>query len=249
MSALTQALSVCLSTVALIGREYLRLPAFSIPTFSMPLLLFLFFGGASTTEGGAAGASLVLLGYCGFAVLGVAIFSFGAGLALERVSPWEQFQRTLPVSPWVRYVARLAVVLVFSALSLVPLVGVGLLVSKATVAVVLAPRNAFSLLLGVAVFSAVGTALGYWLPVRGALPLTNLVYLPLSYAGGMLGGAGARLDRWNILPTSQWNDLLYGTALRHAVPWWPTVGMLLWLVALSVLAVAGYRRVQRETFR
>jgi ABC-2 type transport system permease protein len=193
---------------------------------------------------------MALLGYCGFAVLGVALFSFGAGLALERVSPWEQFQRTLPVSPWVRYVSRLVVVLAFSLVSLVPLVGVGLLVSDASAAVVLAPGNAVSLLLGIAVFSALGTALGYWLPVRGAVPLTNLVYLPLSYAGGMLGAAADdRLDRWGVLPTTQWNDLLYGTSLQHTLPAWPTAGMLVWLLLLSAVAVLGYQRVQRETFR
>ncbi|WP_426566077.1 hypothetical protein ACPPVT_05800 [Angustibacter sp. McL0619] len=248
------ALSVCASTVSLIGREHLRLPAFSVPTFSMPVLVYLFFGtvrGRAAGQGGAESAtSLELLGYCGFAVLGVALFSFGASLALERVSPWEQFQRTLPVSGGVRYVARVAVVLTFSLASLLPLLAVGLTVGGADPGVVLRPVNLLPLALGVAVFSALGTTLGYWLPVRGAVPLTNLIYLPLSFAGGLLGAARAdRVDRWGVLPTTQWNELLYGTSVRHCVPVTATVGLLCWLAVLSLLALVGYQRVQRETFR
>src|SRR4029079_13689757 len=81
--------------------------------------------------------SLELLGYCGFAVLGVALFSFGASLAMERVSPWEQFPRTLPVSAQLRYVARVALVLTFSVASLLPLLAVGLTVGNADPGIVL----------------------------------------------------------------------------------------------------------------
>jgi ABC-2 type transport system permease protein len=241
--------SVCASTVALIGREHLRLPAFSVPTFSMPVLVYLFFGTLRGGHGEPA-TSLELLGYCGFAVLGVALFSFGASLAMERVSPWEQFQRTLPVSALLRYVARVAVVLTFSVASLLPLLAVGLTVGHADPTIVLRPANLLPLGLGVAVFSALGTTAGYWLPVRGAVPLTNLLYLPLSFAGGLLGAARAhRLDRWSVLPTTQWNDLLYGTSVQHRLPVAATVGLLAWLLLLSGLAVLGYRRVERETFR
>lgn len=243
--------TVCGSTVAIIGREQLRLPAFSIPTFSMPALLYLFFGAFSGgRDATPADAAMELLGYCGFAVLGVTLFSFGAGLALERVSPWEQFQRTLPVPAFARYAARVAVVLAFSVASLVPLLVVGLLVGDAPPARLLSAANLLPLLLGVGVFSALGTALGYWLPVRGAVPLTNLVYLLLSFAGGMLGAApGHRLDRWALLPTTQWNDLLVGTAVRHHTPSGAVLGLLVWLVVLSAAALAGYQRVQRESFR
>lgn len=34
-----RAVAVCWSSVTLLGREHLRLPAFSLPTFFMPLLL------------------------------------------------------------------------------------------------------------------------------------------------------------------------------------------------------------------
>jgi ABC-2 type transport system permease protein len=243
--------TVCGSTVGIIGREQLRLPAFSVPTFTMPALLYLFFGALSGSRPTTStGAAMELLGYCGFAVLGVALFSFGAGLALERVSAWEQFQRTLPVPAFVRYAARVAVVLAFSLASLVPLLVVGLVSSDAPAAAVLSAANLLPLLLGVGVFSALGTALGYWLPVRGAVPLTNLVYLLLSYAGGMLGTApGHRLDRWALLPTTQWNDLLVGTAVRHHAPSGAVLGLVVWLVVLSGVALAGYRRVQRESFR
>lgn len=246
---MNRTLSVCGSTVTLIVREHLRLPAFSVPTFSMPVLIYLFFGAIGSDQGPKA-ASAELLGYCGFAVLGVALFSFGASLAMERVSPWEQLQRTLPVSPLVRYGARVAVALTFSLASLVPLLIVGLLWGGADPATVLHLGNLLPLLLGVGVFSALGTALGYWLPVRGAVPLTNLLYLPLSYAGGLMGANPQdRLDQWAILPTTQWNDLLYATATGHELPLGSALGLVGWLVALSAFALVGYRRIEQEVFR
>ena len=252
MSGLQRAVRVCGSTVALIGREHVRLPAFSVPTLTMPVLLYLFFGvldPGGAEAGSASDGALELLGYCGFAVLGVALFSFGAGVALDRVTAWEQFQRTLPVPALVRYVARLAVVLTFSAVSLLPLVATGLLLHRASASVVLAPANLVPLLLGMAVFCALGTALGYWLPPRGAVPLTNLVYLPLSYAGGLLGtSASHRLDRWAVLPTTQWNDLLYATAVGAPVPTGALLGLLGWFAGLTAVSLVGYHRVQRESF-
>ena len=252
MTDLQRATRVCGSTVAVIGREHLRLPSFSVPTLTMPVLLYLFFGvfdpGGSGVRSAPDGA-LELLGYCGFAVLGVALFSFGAGVALDRVTAWEQFQRTLPVSALVRYVARLAVVLTFSAVSLLPLLAAGLALHRAPASVVLAPANLLPLLLGMAVFCALGTALGYWLPPRGAVPLTNLVYLPLSYAGGLFGtSVSHRLDRWAVLPTTEWNDLLYATAVGAPVPTSALLGLLGWFVGLTAVALVGYHRVQRESF-
>ena len=35
----------------------------------------------------------------GFAVIGVAFFQFGVGIAVDRASPWEAYLRTLPVGP------------------------------------------------------------------------------------------------------------------------------------------------------
>ena len=52
--------------------------------------------------------------FAGFAVIGVAFFQFGVGIAIDRASPWETYLRTLPVGPLVRLAARLLSAAVFA---------------------------------------------------------------------------------------------------------------------------------------
>ena len=114
----------------------------------------------------------------------VAFFQFGVGIAAGRATPWESYLRTLPVTPGHGWrdvcsppspsaprrrhrrsrrddrlrggAARLAVR--------------GLVVG---------------LLLGSMPFAFLGIALGYWLSPRAALPVANLLFLPLAIAGSL----------------------------------------------------------------
>ncbi len=73
--------------------ELLRYPAFSVPTLAFPALFFLLF----VSPRNDADPTLLLASFAGFAVLAVAFFQFGVGIATERESPWERFLRTLPL--------------------------------------------------------------------------------------------------------------------------------------------------------
>ena len=75
--------------------ELLRYPAFLVPTLAFPAVFFLFFVAPRTQ----AAASVEMATFAGFAVIGVAFFQFGVGIAVERASPWETYLRTLPVGP------------------------------------------------------------------------------------------------------------------------------------------------------
>jgi ABC-2 type transport system permease protein len=79
--------------------ELLRYPAFSIPTLAFPALFFLLFVAPRTD----ADPNLLLASFAGFAVLAVAFFQFGVGIAAERESPWERYVRTLPLRLRVRF--------------------------------------------------------------------------------------------------------------------------------------------------
>ena len=63
--------------------ELLRLPSFSVPTLLLPSVLFLLFA-VGRTKDESEGA---LAGFAAMAVLGVAVFQFGAGIAIERGHP------------------------------------------------------------------------------------------------------------------------------------------------------------------
>jgi len=57
--------------------ELLRYPAFSVPTLAFPALFFLLFVSPRTE----ADPTLLLASFAGFAVLAVAFFQFGVGIA------------------------------------------------------------------------------------------------------------------------------------------------------------------------
>ncbi len=82
--------------------ELARYPSYLVPTLVLPSVFFLFFIPATRVDAPASMAT-----FAGFAVIGVAFFQFGVGIAAERDTPWETYLRTLPIGPAVRLGTRL----------------------------------------------------------------------------------------------------------------------------------------------
>jgi ABC-2 type transport system permease protein len=210
--------------------ELLRLPAFSVPTVGFPALFFLFFA----VPGFAADQpELATALFAGFAVLGVAFFQFGVGIAAERASPWERYLRTLPLAPATRFAALLTVSPELSAVAWLEL--------------------AVALLAGSVPFALLGIALGYLASPRAALPIANVVYLALAYAGGLWTGpenlphAVERVSP--LMPTRAYADALASAALGLHGPLraWITLG--LYTAGAAWLAGWAYRRDEGQRFR
>ncbi|MDQ7849722.1 MAG: ABC transporter permease [Armatimonadota bacterium] len=231
--------------------ELARLPAYVMPTLIFPAMIFVFFAVPQARDPSAA--NLGMASFIAFAVLGVAFFQFGVGIASERRSPWETYLRTLAVTPLSRFLSR-----VLSALAFAVAAG-GIVVLTA---VILTPvrlsiqgwlRLGAAVLAGSVPFAFLGISLGYWAHPRGALPLANLLYLLLSYAGGLwvrphsLPAAVARLSP--LLPTRLYGEVVWSAALE--IPWradhWFWLGAYALLFAF--LAVAGYLRDEGERYR
>ena len=228
--------------------ELLRYPAFVLPTIGFPALFFLFFGRA----GPAAGAGASMASYTAFAVFGVVFFQFGVGIAQERSAPWQLFLRVLPVAPWQRLVGRLCSAALFAAASAGVVIAVALGRSTVAVGGLGWLRLAVALAAGAVPFGLLGIALGYLLSPRAALPIANLVYLGLSYLGGLWTGPaglhGVARTVSPFLPTRRWSDLVVGAV--GAGPW--QTGSMLWLAgyagAFAVLARFAYRRDEARHF-
>lgn len=228
--------------------ELLRYPAFVIPTIGFPALFFLFFGRA----GSAAAAGAGMASYAAFAVFGVVFFQFGVGIAQERIAPWQLFLRVLPVAPWQRLVGRLCSAALFAAASASVVVAVALGRSDVAVDWLGWLRLAAALAAGAVPFGLLGIALGYLLSPRAALPIANLVYLGLSYLGGLWTGPdglhGVARTVSPYLPTRRWSDLVVGAVGTGS---WQPVSVL-WLagyaVGFAVLARVAYRRDEARHF-
>ena len=229
--------------------ELARYPSFSVPTLAFPAALFLLFG--SRRSGGAA--ELALASYAALAVLGVAFFQFGVGIAAERTSHWHSFLQVLPASTTIRFAARVGSAVVFAFAATMPVVVLALATTSARLDARGWALLASALGAGAIPLSLLGIALGYWMTPRGALPLANLLFLGLSYAGG-LWNAGPALPRpvaavSPYLPTRSWGELLAAAVGQGS--WRSTTLIVLgaWGGVFALLAAWGYRRDEGERFR
>jgi len=227
--------------------ELLRYPSFSLSALLFPSVLFLIFVRAYPQP-----ANTRMAGFAAIAVLGVLFFQFGVGIAADRVSSWEAYLRTLPAGPRLRFAARICAALVFAgtAATVVAVVAaattpVGMPVTRWLALIV-------ALTLGAVPFGLLGIAIGYLVRPRAALPIANLLYLPLSYVGGLWAGPTARLgrhDAWlDLVPTHAWASSLWSAV--GATSFDPAAPALLavWTVVIGGVAVRAYRRDEGERF-
>ena len=226
--------------------ELLRYPTFSVPTLVFPTLLFLVFAAPNVDEE----AGIAMAGFAATALLGVAFFQFGVGIAAERSSPWESFLRVLPVTVRTRLAARVGSALLYGGTS----TALVICAAVATTPVSLPPGRWVALvgvlLLGGVPFALLGIALGYATRPRAALPVANLLFLALAYVGGLFTGPRhlpESLDEVSrYLPTRQWGELLWKAVEGRLWQPGPLLGLTAYTVAFGALAVIGYRRDEGE---
>jgi ABC-2 type transport system permease protein len=233
--------------------ELAHIPAFTVPSLGLPLITYLIFG-LPAVHGDPYVAAGVFVGFAAFALLGIVMFQFGVGIAADRSSAWERFVRTLPSSAAERFSARLLVAAVFSSAALVPLVGCALITTPLHLSPLAWLRILVALFVGAVLVGLLGIMLGYLLNERGALPITNLLYLPLSYLGGLFSSGTGDLPKalhsvspW--LPTRQWGDLLIRFGLGGRLPGHQLLALVAYSVLFAAGAAYGYRRDEQRQYR
>ena len=229
----------------------LRTPAYSVITVLMPGLIFLFIGVAVSE--GRESANLLLASFCIFALLGVAFFQFGVGLAQERGTPWEAYLRTLPVTAATRFAARLMAATVFALAAVALVIVLAVTLTDAGMPAGTWFRFVVSVVAAAVPAALLGIAVAYWASPKAALPVANLLYIGMSFGGGLFippASLPGFIDRVSIvLPTRQFGELAWA-AVRGAD--WP-LSAWLWIAAYTVvfggLAIWGYRRDEGVKYR
>lgn len=230
-------------------RELVRYPAYVVPTLLFPTAFFLFF----VVPSAGRFATVKTAAFAGFAAIGVAFFQFGVGIANERASPWEAYLRTLPVGVGQRLAARVLSAAVFATAAAALLLAVGVATTDAALSTARWLELALVLLVGTVPFALLGIALGYWAPARGALPIANLAYLGLAYAGGLWLRPSELPDAVRavspFLPTRALADALTATVYGHPFTPRPWLALLAFASGFGLLAAWGFRRDEGRRFR
>ena len=242
-----------------IGAEFKkqwRIPIFSISTIAFPVLLFIIFGvpaAGQTFENGASVGQYILASMSAYGLMGIAFFSFGISVAVERGQGWMKLMRATPMPAYVYFSARIVMALLFalvicSVLFPVAIISAGVRMPFWQWTTLLA-----TLLLGLLPIITIGFTVGYWAGPNSAAPIAQLAYFLLAFASGLwlpfeqlpvfVQAVGA------YLPTHHYAQLAWaavgasdGRVAQH----------ILWLMGTTIvfgaLASWGYRRDQGEQY-
>lgn len=228
--------------------QLVRIPAYAVPTLLFPSFFFLLFGAHAVGDDPV----WITSGFAATAVLGVAFFQFGVGLAIERSSPWERYVRTLPVGASTRLAAQVLAAVVFAIASASAVVALAGIVTADPLPAARYAAFLVALLAGALPFALLGIAIGYLVSPRAAVPVANLVYLPLAVAGSLWSSPAdlpESLDRVSrVVPTRTWTEVVARSAAGELPPL-RNVGILAaWSVLFGAVAAVAYRRDEGERF-
>ncbi len=168
--------------------KLMRMRSYVIFTLTFPLMFYVFFGllmGGNNPPGTMSMASYLLGTYGTFGVMGVALFGFGVGVAVERGLGWLQVKRASPMPPSAHLVARLVVCVIFSGILITLLFGMGIVFGGVRMPVDRWVLLCLSLLAGTIPFCTLGLALGNIAKPNSAPGLINVVYLPMAFCSGL----------------------------------------------------------------
>lgn len=168
--------------ITLTLRVLFRQPGFWIPTVVFPAMLYGFFGANS---GGGQWAANAMASFSIYAVLGVGFFQFGVSVAQDRESPFATWQRTLPGHVAYQWISRVLASIVFITIAVLLVIILALLMTDTRLDATAWLRLALVCLMCSVTATLMGIALGSISSARAAVPVANLVYLPLAYLGGL----------------------------------------------------------------
>ena len=162
----------------------IRNPAFALPAVLFPALFYIFFGVLMNQHDPQA-ATYLLCTYGTFGIIGPALFSFGAGLAVERGQGWLDIKDASPMPASAQIVSRLLVSMAFSVMVLISLGLVAFFFTDVSLSLSQVLTLSTILVMGGLPFCLLGLTLGLLLKAESAPAVVNLVYLPISFLSGL----------------------------------------------------------------
>lgn len=234
----------------------LRVPAFTISGLALPVMFYAFFGlpNLHHTIDGVGGGVYLLGSFGAYSMSSLMVFNFGIGVAQERGGKVDLLMRATPLPPPIYLLSKLIVAVVFALIALLLLIAFAVLVGGVriplgTVAVIVG-----RLLLGSIPFIGMGFAIGYGFGASAAPGITNLIYLPMSFASGIfipLTGLPEFVQRVApYLPTYHFGQLAWiSVGARHTESLAKAaLGLSIWTLIFFAIALRSYRAEEERKF-
>lgn len=231
--------------------ELLRQPMYILTTLIFPAMFFWFFGAPNAKD---AGSSALLVGsFSCFGVLGVVLFQFAIGIAQEKGTPWAHHLRLLPLHGSLMVLPRVINALIVSLLTVAAVTAVGIITTPFEWHNVSWSAVASALLAGAIPFTLLGATVGYAANSRTVVPLANLIYLPVSFAGGLWLPPNAlpklvqKISEY--LPTRYFGEVVWAAILKRPLLDKAVWGLVVYTVVFAVSAVLLFKRNQEQEYR
>lgn len=231
--------------------ELLRQPMYVLTTVVFPAMFFWFFGVPNAKE--ANSAAMLVGSFSCFGVLGVVLFQFSIGIAQEKGTPWAHHLRLLPVHGSLLILPRIINAMLVSMMAVGAVVAVGMATTPFEWKNMAWPAIVLCLAGGALPFAFLGATVGYAANSRSVVPLANLIYLPLSFAGGLWLPPNALPDLVQkisvYLPTRFFGDIVWAAFLKQPLPEKAPWGLTAYTLTFAVTAVVLFKRNQEQEYR
>jgi ABC-2 type transport system permease protein len=130
-------------------------------------------------------AKYVLASYAVFGMVGAALFGIGVGLAGDLAAGWIDLKRASPMPPLAYVLAKCCSAVFFGILIVSLLALMGITLGHVSLASMEFARMIALTVVGVVPFVCMGLALALLVPFNAAPGITNMIYLPMSFCGGL----------------------------------------------------------------
>lgn len=212
-----------------------RTPSYVLPSLLFPIMFYLFFGiifGRHGMEGNMP--SYLLATYGVFGVMGPALFSFGADIAVERDKGLLQMKQVSPMPVILYFIAKAVTAAGFATIITLSIFIVGATLGNVSLTPAQWLLTWSILILGTLPFCAMGLCLGLTAKAQASAALVNVIYLPMAFLSGLWIPIQAlpEVMHWvaNLMPAYHFSQLVLKVQAFDT-------GQSIWL-HLSVLA--GY---------
>jgi ABC-2 type transport system permease protein len=165
----------------------LRRRSFTLATIGFPVMFYLLFAVATNRGGhGAFQVGKYLLGgYACFGVVGASLFGIGVGLSLERTAGWLDLKRASPMPAPAYLLAKCLSAMAFGAVIASILTVLAITLAGVSLSALEFVKLLSLTVLGAIPFASMGLMLALLVPPNAAPGVVNLVYLPMSFCGGL----------------------------------------------------------------
>ena len=231
--------------------ELFRQPMYLVSTVLFPSMFFWFFGLPNAKEPGSI--AILSSSFACFGVLSVVLFQFGVGISQDKESSWYFYLRSLPSRKGVVLGSRVLAGILFSMLAIFGVFATALIFSDLKIVDIEWIRLLSLLFCGAIPFALLGICLGLLVNSQAILPVANLVYLPLSFAGGLwmppniLPTAIQKISEY--LPTRMYGEIIWASVLKREVDHKYVYGLLTYGIVFLLAAFFLSKKEEEKSFR